>query len=616
MAQATVKPQTDRQILWRCFRYLGAFRPYVVGIYLLMVIINLINVSLPQIIRWMIDQGIYGGNLSLLGWGVLGLLGITALKGVAIYYQGIWGEISSQGVAYTLRNAIVHKLTTLSFAFHDRTEAGQILSRTLQDVERIRFLTGRAGLRLIEGSVQLLLTAVILIIMNRNLGLLVILTLPLLFHRAYHFGRYFRPLSIDIQDQLGVLTTRLEQNLRGITAVKAFAQETAETDRFIVENEKWFQLSAKAARIEAINSPMLDLIANGGTLLILGYGGWLVIQGQLTLGELVAFTTYLAQLIRPIQLMGRIIPILAIAASAGERIFQILDAPSDVTDSADAQAVAASTGLVRFDHVSFAYQDGREVLHDIDFVAQPGQIVALLGPTGSGKSTIINLLSRFYEPTNGRITLDHRDTRDLTLASLRQQIGLVMQDSTLFAATIRENIAFGCPNASESDIVQAAKEAQAHDFITAMPDGYNTRVGERGVTLSGGQKQRLAIARALLTNPRILILDDATASVDTGTEQLIQQALDRLMEGRTTFVIAHRLSTVRRADLILVLENGRIVASGTHESLLHSSPRYQQVYELQLRPQELAGEQGGRGAGEIVPPAPLLPRSPAPKAPS
>ncbi|MCA9998919.1 MAG: ABC transporter ATP-binding protein, partial [Anaerolineales bacterium] len=223
MAQATVKPQTDRQILWRCFRYLGAFRPYVVGIYLLMVIINLINVSLPQIIRWMIDQGIYGGNLSLLGWGVLGLLGITALKGVAIYYQGIWGEISSQGVAYTLRNAIVHKLTTLSFAFHDRTEAGQILSRTLQDVERIRFLTGRAGLRLIEGSVQLLLTAVILIIMNRNLGLLVILTLPLLFHRAYHFGRYFRPLSIHIQDQLAVLTTRLEQNLRGITAVKAFA---------------------------------------------------------------------------------------------------------------------------------------------------------------------------------------------------------------------------------------------------------------------------------------------------------------------------------------------------------------------------------------------------------
>lgn len=611
MTTALAKSQTDRQILWRCFQYLGAFRRHLLGIYLLVLVINVINASVPQIIRWMIDQGIYGGDLPLLGWAVLGLLGITAVKGLLIYYQGMWVEISSQGVAYTLRNAIMHKLTTLSFAFHDRTEAGQILSRTLQDVERIRFLTGRAGLRLVEGTVQLLLTAVILLVMNRNLGLLVILTLPLLLHRAYYFGRYFRPLSIKIQDQLGVLTTRLEQNLRGATAVKAFAQETAETDRFIHENEKWFQLSAQAARIEAINSPMLDLIANSGTLLILWYGGWLVIHGQLTLGELIAFTTYLAQLVRPIQLMGRIIPVLAIAASAGERIFQILDTTSAVADSATAQDIVTSKGLVRFEHVSFAYQDGRLVLDDIDFEAKPGQVVALLGPTGSGKSTIINLLSRFYEPTNGRITLDHQDTRDLTLASLRQQIGLVMQDSTLFVATIRENIAFGCPAASEADIVQAAQEAQAHDFITAMPRGYDTRVGERGVTLSGGQKQRLAIARALLTNPRILILDDATASVDTGTEHLIQQALDRLMEGRTTFIIAHRLSTVRRADLILVLENGRIVASGTHESLLRSSPRYQQVYELQLRPQEMAEGEGGRGAEGAITPAPLpqIPRA-------
>ena len=579
------KPR-DLKILWRAFAYLRPFRGYVIAIYLLMLLINLVNVAVPQFIRWMIDQGIFGGNLRLLGWSVWGLLALTAVKGIFIYYQGIWTEISSQGVAYDLRNAVMHKLTTLSFAFHDNTEAGQILSRTLQDAERIRFLTGRAVLRLVEGAVQVVMTAVVLLIMNRNLALLIILTLPLLLHRAYHFGRLFRPLSIKIQDQLAVLTARLEQNLRGAAVVKAFAQEEEETGRFIADNEKWFQLSAESARIEAVNAPLLDMIANFGTVFILWYGGWLVIQEQLTLGELVAFTTYLAQLIRPIRLMGRIIPILAIAASAGERIFQILDAPSAVADAPNAHSLTASRGLVRFENVSFGYRDGQTILHDVNFTAQPGQVVALLGPTGSGKSTLINLLARFYEPTDGRITLDDQDTRDLTLDSLRHQIGIVMQDSTLFAATVRENIAFGRPQASEAAIVRAAKDAQAHEFITQMPRGYDTRVGERGVTLSGGQKQRLAIARALLTDPRILILDDATSSVDTGTEQLIQKALDRLMTGRTTFIIAHRLSTVRRADLILVMQNGRIATRGTHEQLLQTSELYRQVYELQLRPQE------------------------------
>ena len=295
---------SDFYILRRAFGYLRPFRSYVISIYILMFLINLVNVAVPQFMRWLIDEGIYGGDLRLLSWAVGGLLGLTAVKGILIYYQGIWTEISSQGVAYDMRNAVMHKLTSLSFAFHDNTEAGQILSRSLQDVERIRFLTGRAVLRLVEGGVQLLLTAVILLLMNRNLALLIILTLPLLLHRAYNFGRQFRPLSIKIQDQLGNLTTRLEQNLRGITVVKAFAQEKQETDRFIADNEAWFQLSAQSARIEALNAPLLDMIANFGSVAILWYGGWLVMQEQLTLGELVAFTTYLAQLIRPIRLMG------------------------------------------------------------------------------------------------------------------------------------------------------------------------------------------------------------------------------------------------------------------------------------------------------------------------
>jgi ATP-binding cassette, subfamily B, multidrug efflux pump len=330
---------------------------------------------------------------------------------------------------------------------------------------------------------------------------------------------------------------------------------------------------------------MLDGIANIGAVFILWVGGWLVVQNQLTLGELVAFTTYLAMLIRPVNLIGRIIPILAIAASAGERIFAITDAPVTVDDAPDAVELPRLRGQVRFEQVSFAYPDGNTVLHDVSFEAQPGQIVALMGATGSGKTTLTNLIARFYDPTAGQVLLDGIDTRRARKQSLRSQIGFVMQDTILFAASIRENISFGRPDADEATLIQAARDAQAHDFIMALPEGYETRVGERGVTLSGGQKQRLAIARALLTDPRILILDDATASVDNQTERLIQQALARLMAGRTTFVIAHRLSTVQRADLILLLDQGRIVARGTHADLLATSPLYRQIYALQVQPE-------------------------------
>jgi ATP-binding cassette subfamily B protein len=336
---------------------------------------------------------------------------------------------------------------------------------------------------------------------------------------------------------------------------------------------------------------MLDLITNFGTVLIFWYGGWLVVQGRLTLGELVAFTTYLAMLLGPVRNIGRIIPILAIAASAGERIFTILDAPVEVADSPGAVNLPRLTGRVVFDRVYFGYQPGSEsgsephhILRDISFTAEPGQIVAIMGATGSGKTTLINLIARFYDPTAGQICVDGHDTRHVTLRSLRSQMAFVMQDTILFAASIRDNIAFGRPEATEAEIIQAAQDAQAHDFIMSMPEGYATRVGERGVTLSGGQKQRLAIARALITDPRILFLDDATASVDNRTERLIQQALDRLMHGRTTFIIAHRLSTVQRADLVLLLEHGRLSAQGTHDELLQTSPLYQQIHELNVQP--------------------------------
>ncbi|MFN2169093.1 MAG: ABC transporter ATP-binding protein [Anaerolineae bacterium] len=579
------KPSSWR-ILRRAYGYLRPYWRLTAAAYALLLGITGLAVLTPQVVRWIVDRGISGGDTALLGWSVAALLGVTAVKGVLSFLQGRWTEIASQSVAYQVRNAIHQKLANLSFSYHDRAQTGQLLSRAIQDVEYIRFLTGRATLRLVEATALLLGTAIALMLMNPRLTLLALGTVPLSAYIAYRFGAILRPLSLDIQQQIAVLTTQVEQNLRGARVVKSFAQEKAEIEHFDQENARWFELSARSVRLRALAVPLLDLIASAGTVFIIWYGGSLVINSQLTLGELVAFSTYLGQLVQPVRRMGFIVPALAMAAASGERIFEILDAVSDVQDAPDAEPLPPVRGHVRFEDVSFAYFRRHRVLDRVSFEALPGQVIALLGATGSGKSTIINLIPRFYDPTEGRITVDGYDTRRVTLNSLRDQIGIVLQETTLFAATVRENISFGYPDATEEEIVSAAQAAQAHEFIVEMPHGYDTMVGERGVTLSGGQKQRVAIARALLKDPRILILDDATSSVDTETERLIQLALERLMQGRTSFVIAQRLSTVRTADLILVLDKGRIAARGTHADLLRTSGLYAEIYHRQLRPQE------------------------------
>lgn len=577
----TVKAD-DWQIIRRCFGYLRPYWGTVAATYGVMLGITVLSLVTPQLIRWIVDQGIRAQNLNLLAWAIAGLLGLTLIKGVLTFFEGRWSEVMSQNVAYDLRNAIHSKLAELSFAYHDQTENGQLLSRAIQDVERIRFLTGRAVLRLTSSAMLAIGTAIALLWMNPQLAILSMAAIPLLAHRAYEFGRRMRPLSLAIQQQLAILTSRLEQNLRGARVVKAFAQEEAEIARFDHDNQRWFDLSADTARLQALNAPLLDLISNIGTVFIIWYGGRLVINGQLTLGELVAFSTYLSQLIQPVRRVGMIIPAISMAATAGERIFEILDTRSEVADAPDAYPLPPVQGHLRFDRIGFAYFNRHRVLDNITFEAQPGQIVALLGATGSGKSSIINLIPRFYDPTEGRITIDGHDLRRVTINSLRDQIGIVLQETTLFADTIRANIAFGRPDATDDEVIAAAKAAQAHDFITGMTAGYQTAVGERGVTLSGGQKQRVAIARALLKDPRILILDDATASVDTATEKLIQLALANLMRGRTSFVIAQRLSTVRAANLILVLNKGQIASAGTHEELLRTSELYAHIYHGQL----------------------------------
>ncbi|MCY3902033.1 MAG: ABC transporter ATP-binding protein [Caldilineaceae bacterium] len=580
--QTSIGSSEGKGYIWRAFRRLKPFWRMALFAYLALLGTSAIILATPQIIRWIVDRGIREQDMQLLTWSVLALLALTVVRGGLTFLNGLWTEKASQSVAYGLRRDLHAKLTELSFAYHDRTESGQLLSRAMQDVERVRFLTGRAFLGLANGVLLLIGTAIAMVLMNPALALLALLTMPLLAYRATRFGSRYRPLSMAIQEQLAVLTTRLEQNLRGARIVKAFAQEDAEIERFEAENQRWFGLAADSAKLMAFNMPLLDLIANIATVIIIWFGGLQVIQGGMTIGELVAFLTYLAQLTAPIRRLGFVIPAIAMAGAASERIFAILDEETQVKDVEDAKPIGPLRGHLQFDNVSFSYARPHSVLRDVSFEVQPGQVVALLGPTGSGKSSIINMIPRFYDPTEGRILLDGKDVRGATLQSLRSQIGIVLQESTLFATSIRENIAFGRPDASEEEIIEAARAAQAHEFIEGFPEGYGTRVGERGATLSGGQRQRVAIARTLLTDPRILILDDATSSVDTQTEHLIQQALANLMLDRTSVIIAQRLSTVRLADQILILEKGRISAAGQHEELLERSALYRKIYEEQL----------------------------------
>jgi len=553
--------------------------------YLCLMLVLALNAIIPQLIRWIIDSGIENQRLDVLSWSVLLLLGLTLFKGLFNYLMGVWSETASQNVAYDIRKELQVKLTQLSFAFHDKAETGELLSRAIQDVERLRFLTGRATLRIIDGIMVLVLTAVILLSMNFRLAIIVLLLMPFLVIQALNYGSRYRPLSLQIQKQLARLTTVVEQNLRGSRIVKAYTQEQQEINNFEKENNEWLQLSTRAARMQAINSPLLFFIANLSTFATILYGGYQVIAGTLSVGEVIAFITYISQMIDPIRRLGMIIPAVAIAGSAAERIFDIMDTIPEVKDDPNAIVLSKLLGKVAFENVYFSYGN-RMILSDINLEVKPGQIIALIGATGSGKTSLVNLIPRFYDPSKGLIKVDDTDIRKLTLSSLRSQIGIVLQDSTLFADTIRNNICFGCEGATSNEVEDAAKAAQAHEFIVNLPQGYDTNIGERGATLSGGQKQRIAIARALLLDPRILILDDATSSVDTETENLIQIAMSKLINNRTTFIIAHRLNTITKADLILVLERGHIVAKGTHQELINSSAIYQDIYQTQFKSQE------------------------------
>lgn len=516
-------------------------------------------------------------------YAIIAVLICAALRGVFAFLQAFWAEKNSQAVAYDLRNDLYAKIQRLSFSYHDRNQTGQLMIRATDDVEKVRLFIGQGLLQSVGAIILLAGTVVIIFSTNTSLAWTAMPLLPLAVLLFGVFGAVAQPMFTRLQVKLSSLNTVLQENLAGIKVVKAFTREREQQTRFRRSADDLMAQAISVARLFTFLFPVIFLLANLGQAAILYVGGRQIISGVLSLGEWQEFSLYLIYLFFPIAQLGVIITQFGQAAASADRIFEIIDARSDISDKPNAIEMPSVKGDVRFENVTFRYFGGGEpVLKDVSFEAHPGERISLLGATGSGKSTIINLLPRFYDPSAGRITIDGHDLRDLKIDSLRKQIGIVLQETTLFSGSIRDNIAFGRPEASQEEVRAAAEAAQAHDFIMSFPDGYETHVGERGVTLSGGQKQRLAIARALLLDPRILILDDSTSSVDLATEALIQTALDRLMQGRTSFVIAQRISTVMSADKILVLDKGEVVASGKHADLMENEPIYAEIYNSQI----------------------------------
>lgn len=552
----------------------------------------------PWLLRWAIDTAI-STNLvegetviSITGWLVavagLALVGAAVLRGASMFVQRYLAEWVGQTVAYDLRNAIYQRLQTLSFRFHDGAETGQIMVRATQDVEVVRMFINFGGVQLTFTLVLGIGTLAIMLAINWQLALMVWAFLMIIAIRSAFVSRRLRPIWNDVQESQAQLGTVLQEALSGIRVVKAFGRAEFEGEKF--GNAAGFlqRRSYDASMVQAVNMPMMTMLGAAAIVVTIWYGGREVVNGNFTVGELTMFLMFLTVLQMPIRGVGWMVMMVPRAATAGVRIFEILDQESEVQEREGAVAPAHPQGHIKFDQVSFAYDPRSPVLGGIDFEAKPGELIALLGLTGSGKSTVVNLIPRFYDVSVGRVSFDDQDVRDWPLEALRQQVAIVQQEVFLFAASLKENIAYGRPDATDEEIEAAAKLARIHNFVQRLPDGYDTWVGERGANFSGGQKQRIAIARALLMDPRVLIFDDSTSSVDAATEFEIQQAMAALMRGRTTFVIAHRLRSLREADQILVLDQGQIVQRGQHEELLQQGGLYREIYELELRDQESA----------------------------
>lgn len=551
-----------------------------------------LSLVLPYIIQQVIDVGLGQRNTIFLAHAALIILGIGIVRALVPYGLRFTNEYIAARIGYDLRNRLYNHIQQLPFAYHDSAQAGQLISRCIEDVRSIERFTGFGVIELIRIVLLAIGISTLLLLENVQLAWIGMLPLIPMIWITFRFGKKVGNLFLDVDNALGEISTRLQENVSGAQVVRAFAREDYEKDRFRKANRVLYKARVKVMTEFGKMMPSTAFLVTMGTLLILWFGGGMVIRGKLTVGELVAFNSYLLMLSAPVQQLAWLVNLAGEAVAGVQRIFGILDIVPEIRTPEGAIVLPAISGQVEFRHVSFHYNQGKiAALENINLHIDANQVVALIGATGSGKTSMVNLIPRFYDATEGVVLIDAIDVRQIDLTSLRRQIGIVLQTSLLFSTTIRENIAYGRPDASLEEVIAAAKAAQAHEFILELSEGYDTVVGERGITLSGGQRQRVAIARALLMDPRILILDDSTSSVDTQTERLIQQALDTLMQGRTTFVIAHRLSTVRRADVILVMNHGQVAEQGTHNQLLSQNGLYRQIYELQLRDQEQFREQ-------------------------
>ena len=571
--------------LRRALAYLRSYRRAAAGAFVALLVVTAANLVAPQLIRLAIDRGLAGRRWSMVLVAVDGLVAVALARGLCTFLQGYLAERASQGVAYDLRNALFERIERLSFSYYDRVQTGQLVTRLTNDVEQIRQFAGNGVVQLAAAVIMLAGSTILLLALNWRLALVALAIMPVIVTLIVRFVRRIGPLFSEVQQTLGRLNTILQEDLAGMRVIRAFVREGDEMARYGTANDALLDKNLQTMRMFSSNFPLIFFFANLGTLAIIWYGGLQTMGGQLSIGELIAFNTYLSFLLQPVLTIGFLSAGISRAGASSQRIFEILDAPLEVQDAPDARLLPPIHGYVELTDIHFRYRGSeREILRGISLTVAPGQTVAILGTTGSGKSTLINLLPRFYDVTAGSVAIDGHDVRTVTLASLRSQIGIVMQEALLFSGSVRDNIAYGKLDATPEEIVAAAHAAQADEFIQTLPQGYDTIVGERGVGLSGGQRQRIAIARALLIDPRLLILDDSTSAVDAGTEVLIQEALDRLMRDghRTAFVIAQRISTVRDADLILVLDDGLIAAQGTHEELLRESALYNEILGSQL----------------------------------
>ena len=573
--------------LLRLYPFLKPYRLQVGLGLLITLVLTGAQLAIPTIIQQVIDVGLARREVGFLINSALLIAGIGLTRATLLYCQRYLTEWIATHVGYDLRNRLYDHIQHLPFAFHDHTQAGQLISRVIEDVRAVERFAGATVVEMIRMGLLLIGIVVLLFLEQPQLAVIALLPLFPLALITTNFGRRISSYFMEVDVTLGELSACLQENVSGVQVVRAFAREPHEIQRFSKHNRDQYDARIKVLRAFSRVMPTTHFLVSLGTILILWFGGRMVMRGTMSIGELVAFNSYLLLLANPVQQLTWLVNSAGEAVAGIKRSYEILDLEPDIHSPPGALTLPTLRGEVKFNHVGFQYTGQvAAALENIDVSVRPNQIIALIGTTGSGKTSLVNLIPRFYDVSQGAVLVDGNDVRQVDLVSLRRQIGIVLQTSLLFSTSIAENIAYGRPNATMEEIESAARAAQAHDFIMELQDGYQTVVGERGVTLSGGQRQRVAIARALLMDPRILILDDSTSSVDTETERLIQQALDKLMEGRTTFVIAHRLSTIRRADMILVMQDGQIVERGTHTELLELDGLYREIYDLQLRDQE------------------------------